>query len=430
MIKYIAASIIMILAFGYIVFFAVPDIPSFDDYFATLYLIKTFYFEDADFAKQLGLLFARHNEHRIVISRALAATYYCIFGKLSFHHLLILQNLFLLAFVGIVVRLYRKYAVLNPVIFLFITSFLFGLSFYQVTSFYWGGIQHYTVFVFSFLCLVCLNDSEKWWSSGFGLAVLSGMLATLSFGNGILALLMGCFLLFVRSRYKLLIIWILFTSMMIIYGFRIDKPERLSVVDFNFEWMGRLLFTFLGSFLYVNPSVGHYANIIVCMLAGIVVAGFWLWLFFSGYAFRKPLLYVLFSLPVVTGIIISISRFETKSAGGIAPRYMFFTATIPVMIVLILLDMRIIKWPQLRYILPVTLSIWGLSFYNNYFALKAMRTELNETVVKWKKDKSIPLVYYHDAKNTSGVLEWAICNKVLTNPIYDGACDQHSSENR
>jgi hypothetical protein len=427
MIKYIAASIAIILAFGYIVIFSVSDIPSFDDYYATLYLIKSFYFEDAGYSERIHLILSRHNEHRIVISRVAATIYYAIFRQLNFHHLIVFQNLFQLAFVGIVISLYRRYAILNPATFLFIAAFLFSASFYQVTAFYWGGIQHYTVFVFAFACLLSLNGAEKPLSAEFGLAILLGTLATVSFGNGILALLMGCFLLFARSKYHLLAAWVLFTGIMVVYSFFIDKPEKLASSDFNFEWMARLLFTFLGSFLYVNPSVGQYANIILCMLAGIAVAGFWIWLFLSGYAFRKPLLYVLFSLPVVTGILIAISRFETKAAGGTAPRYMFFTAIIPVMIVLILLDMKVIKWPQLKYVLPAALVVWGLSFYNNYFALEAMKAELKETAITWKSDKTTPLVYYQQAESASEILEWAVCNKVMTNKIYEGACSR--SEN-
>lgn len=421
--KYYFAAIAIILSFLFVVFFISPGIPSFDDYYATLHLIKLYYFESQGFFDRASVLLLRHNEHRILLSRLTAVVYYDLFKELNFYHLILFQNLFLIGFVSLIVYLYKKEKQFDSITFLFMTVFLFSTSFWQVTQFYWGGIQHYTVFFFSFFSLIVLHQTERVLSWRFLAASLLAILAVLSFGNGFLALLMGLVLLFSQKKFSILWPWIVLTIGLLVYCFLVEKPGSMVKPSFNIIWMAKLLFTFLGSFLYVNSPTFHYINIIFCMLVGIGVLGFWLWLSATGYMFRKPLLYVLFSLPVITGIIISISRFETKAAGGIAPRYMFFTASIPVIILLISLDLKLLNKNQLKKGLPFLLLMWVIMFYNNYRCSLDMKVELTGTMEAWKKDKKLPLVYYDHSNSQSDILNWAICNQILKGEHYKGGCE-------
>ncbi|WP_221389647.1 hypothetical protein [Dyadobacter sp. NIV53] len=412
-------SIAIFLIFWYTLFHDTLNIPSFDDYDATLVFIKQFYFESQSFSDRISVLFLRHNEHRILLSKLAASGYFGIFGQVNFGHLVILQNLFLLGFFGIIVSVFKKEKQLSSTAFLFITAFLFSFSLWQVSFYYWAGIQHYTVFFFSFTSLIVLDKTEKVISPHFLLAVFLALFSVFSFGNGFLALLLGVFLLFAQKKYPVLVTWMIISLAILIVTFFIDfQIHGQSGEAFKIEWMARLLFTFLGSFLYINPSSGQHFNILVCMFAGAFVLLFWVYLFFSGYALKKPLLYSLFSLPILTGIIISISRFETKAAGGIAPRYMFFTATIPILLLLILLDMKIVKKAFLNYLAGAVVLLWGVTFYNNLVALKSMNTQIVSTVRKWQYDKSIPLVYYHNAEGYTKTLQWAINQHVVQNRIY------------
>ena len=420
--KYISISfsIAILLVFVYTLFNDSLNLPSFDDYDATLSFIKNFYFNNLSGAEKFQSLFSRHNEHRILFSRAIAASYFGLFHEINFAHLVIIQNIFLVSFFGVILFLFKDEKQLTPTVFLLITAFLFSFSIWQVSFYYWAGIQHFVVFLFSFSSLILLNKTDKTVSQTFVLAVLFAFLGVFSFGNGFLVLFLGVFLLFAQKKYSVLPAWMIASFLLLFFTFFVQKPgQSEGHGPFNIEWMARLLFTFLGSFLYINPPSGQYLNIVICMLIGVAIFAYWLWLFFSGYAFRKSLLFSLFSLPVLTGIIISISRFETRAAGGIAPRYMFFTATIPVMLILILMDRKTIKKEALTLLTILVLLLWCVIFYNNSTALRASNQEITANVEKWKTDNGTRLVYYQEPENYSGILRWAINHRVVNNRIYN-----------
>ncbi|GGC02627.1 hypothetical protein [Dyadobacter sediminis] len=413
----ISLTLAIILVFGFTLFNNVLNAPTFDDYNTTLDFIRRFYFENNSFGGKVSELFNRHNEHRILISKAAAAVYYRLFHYINFAHLILFQNLFFAGFFILVLALMKQQKQLVSETVLFITAFLASLSFWQVTFYYWGGIQHYTVFFFSFLSLFLLNKTPERPDGNFLASVLAALLAVLSFGNGFIVLFLGAFLLFAQKKRFLLFIWGTISLVLLFITF-LPRPEigATAHAAFDFGWMARLLFTFLGSFIYVNPPAGVHINIILCMITGLAVAVCWLWLFLKGYAFRNPLLYCLLSFPVLTGIIISISRFETKAAGGIAPRYMFFTAAIPVFLLLIFMDMKIITKSHLKFIAAFGVVIWGISFHNNLSALKDMNKEQVATIMKWKTDPATPLIYYREAKTYSDIMSWALAHRVVKLP--------------
>ncbi|MCF2445780.1 hypothetical protein L0657_17600 [Dyadobacter sp. CY345] len=419
---YLVVGIFISTTFGYILFTNSQNIPSFDDYDATLAFIRNFYFEKSTDPERLGMLFDLHNEHCIMISRLSASIYYAIFKEINFTHLVLYQNLFLLGFYAVILAIMKQQNLLSPLAALFVTIFLFSLSFWQVSFYYWAGIQHYTVLFFSFLSLFLLSKAEKPNGKYFILACLFASLAIFSFGNGVLALFLGGFLLFVQKKKSALVVWIVVSLLLLSFLYFSRTTGNGSEAEaFNFEWMGRLLFTFLGSFLFVNPPdiFWYKANIIFCMITGLAVLSCWIVLFLNGYAFKNPLLYVLFSFPILTGIVIAISRFSTKAAGGIAPRYMFFTATIPVILLLILLDMGFLKKRVLQYITFSAFLVWSLSFNNNLKVLKQSNEELMISVKKSENNKDIPLINGGNGLDYSAKLHWAIENNVIKIPKYE-----------
>ena len=413
----ISLSIAIFLIFAYTLFENALNAPSFDDYDTTINFIQDFYFKNHSFESKADILLSRHNEHRILFSKSCAALYYYFFKQINFRHLVIFQNIFLLGFFGLMLFILKSRKLLLPETALWSSLFLFSLSFWQVTFYYWGGIQHYTVFFFCFLSLFLLGKSEKPISGNFFTAILSAIFAVLSFGNGFLVLFLGAFILFASKKHQLLTIWILFSTGLLLFTFwPALSTGGNGLAGTNLNWMARLLLTFLGSFVYINPSSGQPLNIVVCMIVGLGVILTWFWLFLKGYAFKNPVLYCLLSLPILTGIIVAISRFESKAAGGIAPRYMFFTATIPVLLVVILMDLQILKIRHLKAISFAGLLIWAASFYNNRNATVLNNSEITANLDKWSQDRNTRLIYYKSADEYSKILNWALTQKVLSIP--------------
>lgn len=418
MIRYISfgLSALMFGFFAYTLFHNTLNTPSFDDYDATVSFIRKLFFDPHTVGETLSMLFSRHNEHRIFMSRTTAAVYYLFFHQLNFVHLVAIQNLFLLGSMAVLCRLLTTYDVPLHLSLLLTSSFFFGLSFYQVAFYYWGGIQYYTVFFFSICALIYLDRAKALNDGSFFLAVLLTLLSVFSFGNGFLTLFLGAFLLWAHGRYQLLAVWsVLSAVLLFVLFFNVPHIERPDPGPFRIDWAARLLFTFAGSFGFVNPNIqmGRFANIILCSVIGGGVLIYWAWLFLNGYARKKPLLYCLYSLPLLTAIIIAISRFDTKSAGGIAPRYMFFTAFIPIFLVLILWDRRVIRAKQLTAIALASAGLWVISSYFNMIDLKVMNTDITSRIDKWNQDHETSLIYYRDDTHYTSLRTWAIEHKVI-----------------
>jgi hypothetical protein len=417
----IGLSIAIFLLFGFTLFTNTLNIPTLDDYDTTVGFIKRIFFDDYTAKGKFELLFGRHNEHRIIFSKIVAAAYFSIFQRIDFANLILLQNLLLLCFFVLMLFIMKRNKLLYAENVLFASVFLFSLAFWQVSFYYWGGIQHYTVFFFCFLSLFLLDKSQNIKSKNFFLALLTVLIAVFSFGNGFLCLLLGAFMLFVQRKWPLFAVWSTIAIILLWITFFIGpQVVGLQHIPFNISWMLRLLFTFLGSFLFINPPTNQFANIYFCAAVGVVVMIMWIWLFFKGYAYQNPLLYCLLSMPILTGVIISISRFETTYGGGIAPRYMFFTATIPVILMLIFLDLKILRLRHLRVLAFAGVLLWGMVFYNNRMALQDMNRNLAARVLSWQKDPETRLISFHEAEPYSGMLRWAVDNKVVNIPDFKG----------
>lgn len=185
--------------------------------------------------------------------------------------------------------------------------------------------------------------------------------------------------------------------------------------------MGKLLFTFLGSSLYVTPPAKFwsYANIVLCSAARLGAFFVWVKLLVKGYLYKNPLLYSLLTLTILTAILIAFGRFETKAAGGIAPRYMYFSTCIPVFLLLIYADLQKRRGKEMpvKAIIPLTLLVWGLSYVNNVRAIKAFNQETLTAFHRWEQDHQHPLVppQNHDPRY-SEVFLWAMENKVYVPP--------------
>ncbi|WAC11073.1 hypothetical protein [Dyadobacter pollutisoli] len=414
----ISLSIAIFLIFGFTLLHNALNAPSFDDYDTTLNFIRRFYYENFGFGIRRDILLSRHNEHRILFSKSTAALYYYLFHEINFTNLVVFQNVFLVGFFALIMATMKEKGLLSAETLLWAAVFLSSLAFWQVTFYYWGGIQHYTVFFFSFLSLFLLNKASRLNEATFLIALLAVIIAVLSFGNGFITLFLGAFLLFAQKKWSLLIVWGSIALGLLLITFLPLPPSvhTASGVAFNAQWMARLLLTFLGSFFYVNPSSGQHINIILCMCIGLFVLLCWIWLFLKGYAFRNPLLYCMLSMPILTGIIISISRFESKAAGGIAPRYMFFSATIPVLLVLIFMEIKILKKEHLKYMGFLGVLLWGIVFFNNYKALVKSNEQIVTTLNNWEKDHTTPLIYYQEAEEFSEILNWAVTAHVISIP--------------
>jgi hypothetical protein len=413
----VLTSTLIGIVFFSVVFQNTINVPSYDDYDTVLAFIKRTSQPSLSLFDRIKLIFEIHVQHFVAITRIIGLAYYKLFRHINFAHLAIIQNAFLVGVLVLTLCIVRLHNISIYAVIVAIACCLFNLSFWQSAIYFNCGSQHFAVFFFAFLSLYLLNISNQsvWF---FVIALFCAMLAIVSFGNGVLVIPLGAFVLWIKKRKWELWAggWIVALSLFWI-ALILQNQNRAtrSLNTINVLNVAKLFFTFLGSFLNINMASPQYAyiNVGICLLVGIAVFVFWLWCFFGGYARQMPLLFSFLSLPILTGLSIGIARFDGGASAGITSRYMFFSACIPIVLVLMCADLG-----KTKYLKPLTLlllSVWFFNLVNVLPKIKKTNYEIVTTAAQWQKDHRAALVIDQPNEKRFGkTLDWAI-----RNGIYD-----------
>jgi hypothetical protein len=201
------AAIAPLLYYASIVAFSV-NVPVGDDY-AMLGFLNEFQAASGLGAK-LQLLFSFHNEHRIVITRAIMLIVTTLTGAIDFRVLILIGNFaFLLALVVIGSMLRLRDDRLKWALLFLITLQLqpLKLMFYPM-----AGVQAYFGLLFSFLYLhFCLKDSTWWYAT-----LLFYVLAILTTGSGIFLVIPGVMIVLYKKYYGKAVIHAAFAILVVL----------------------------------------------------------------------------------------------------------------------------------------------------------------------------------------------------------------------
>jgi hypothetical protein len=158
------------------------NIPKLDDYDAILKFLNNF--TQADFITRLQLLFAQHNEHRIVTSRIVYLLEYYLTGDVDFKSIIYIGNLQLIPIFIILIYFITRFVKSMWVIPAFIASLcLFDLAGYDNSGFAMGSMQNYGVVMYFLFSLYFYHTKGK---HNIWLAPLLQILCTFSSGNGMI----------------------------------------------------------------------------------------------------------------------------------------------------------------------------------------------------------------------------------------------------
>lgn len=224
------------------------NVPKWDDHALKAYL---FYSEqETTFTGKIYQLFRQHNEHRIVLDRFVTWLDYTLFGKLNYLHLMILGNASLLGLLGIFGAVLKRSKSKEMISFQKMSS-LSGLNYLPPIAFllfnlsswenaFWGmaALQNFSVVLFVLGAIYVLSFTN----SLLG-AIILGLLATLTSGNGMLIWPIGAVLLVLQRRFRPLAFWGISTVLIIgLYFLGYEKPAgnppaRGPIVDLLKGWL-------------------------------------------------------------------------------------------------------------------------------------------------------------------------------------------------
>lgn len=412
-----------IATFLFILSINVINLPFYDDYDTVLRYLKQFHFDDWESSENLfSKLILPHNEHRILLSRITVLIYHYFFDIINIKHLVLFQNIFLfLTFLFVLkvikeTKLNHKQQVITLAVFS-----LFNLAFWSTSFFFSGGIQHYTSFLFSFLCLYLINKAPQITNLQWIGALLCGFVATFSFGCGLLVMPIGAFLLWVKNQKRQSVIWGAVTCLFALIYITNAGHKSSDPVAFNLFSFIKFFFTFLGSPFYINAytPTAVWINTLICMIIGSMVFLFWIYLFFSGYYKKNTLLYCLFSFCVATGLLLAYSRFDYNASGGVVSRYMFFSRCLFIWLVIIFMNRFEIRKRYLKFFTFGYLAVWAMMTINTIPQINSSKVMLADLILGWKKGEVIYLVPQYSTTSFSEILSWSIEHNIYQLPTEE-----------
>lgn len=253
-------------------------------------------------------LFAPDNEHRMLTSRIIVASYYALTGGVSFSILSMLGNASIVLLGGLLIvhagSLARRLRLAVLLAFL-----LFHLQHYE--NFLWSGssIDHFQVVLLAGAALIALARRTH---ASLGVGTVLGFLATFTLTHGFMVWPVGALMLALGRRWSHLAGWLaagLVTTAAFLLGFKVNAAHEFAgftltgIADIAHYWL-RLL----------GAPVALGVSWLAAWL-GVVLLAALAWLASLGYWRREPVAFWLACFVIAALGAIAIGR--TAQSGGI-----------------------------------------------------------------------------------------------------------------
>ncbi len=293
------------------------NIPCSDDFGVALQFLNNFTSENSLLDK-VGLLFNQHVDHRVMFPRLVVLLDFFFQGHVNFLSIVIIGNLGL---VWIAVLLFvsppkqpAKILLFCPVVLL-----LFQLQHWENTGFPTASIQSFYVIFFVLASLYLLSVEAKW---ALALACATFFLAIFTSGNGMFCILPGAFILINQKRYKALGVWIFIFVCSASFYFYSYQHQNTKIIELLLEKPLEMIITFfvaIGGFINFSKAwepigIGYPLSI----MFGLIVTLFFLYLTFSKYYLRAPVLYGFLFFLLITCAAMAVSRVSHYSANELS----------------------------------------------------------------------------------------------------------------
>ncbi len=263
------------------------DIPWFDEYENIPFFLQQF-LDAGSFQERMAALLRPNNEHRVVYARLVVFGQYLLTGGISYSGLMLWGNL------GLVVILILLYSTIRrlglPAAYLLpVPLMLFSAQNYLLTFTAIYTLQYLAIIMLVMVTFFLLAQDGTRLSGSltrpkerpvyFGLALVMGVLATFSMGNGILLWPAGAAMLFIQRRWIQMGIWLLIGAASI-YLYFLGYPVQQGnaegfayVLKHPFQTIAGFLI-FAGSIFDFFPAWPIEKRVHLPFVMGLLVIGF------------------------------------------------------------------------------------------------------------------------------------------------------------
>lgn len=230
-------------------------------------------FEEASWLERWHRLTDPFPEHRLVFSRLIVLSSYYLFGKVNLVGLMVVGNLCLAGCAGVFYAVFRRQKLslwyFVPVVWLWFTMHFFENTFWGVSS-----LCNFGVLLFTMLAFYFASHSRRYW-----IAILFALLATFSYGNGVLAFAIIVFLYWITGQRKEFIISTV-AFVLVGYLYFAGFPQKTASLDFSDHQ--QVLEGIAGFFGFIGSIVALEAYSLdpVYLTSAVVMGGVMFLLFF------------------------------------------------------------------------------------------------------------------------------------------------------
>jgi hypothetical protein len=404
--------LVVLIYFGYVFKISI-NIPFWDEFDSLCQFID--FYINKSFPKNLTYLFGQANEHRNFSYRLTLLLQYLILGRLNFRAVILLGNL------GMIWLIYLLYK-LNPVFKTNLLTFIpvvLLLFVPQNELSDWGMVTWNSIIQYS-LVLTSLYFLNKHGSLNFAIATFFAIIATFSFGNGMLTFVVGFIILLQKEKKSMsqITLWTAFMLVSIIFYFyhyhsATGIPSKLDVLKqpinavlFFFTIWGNLFSALLNRELILYAIVGVLIFMFLCFL--IIKK----WNIIKNY----PLLSSYLTFFLLTASMATISRVGLGVVEASASRYMLLPILFVAIIYILTLYCYEFNKGIMFLILASSLLLYVARIHQQHYAIVQHRDRLSEGLVSYYKDPDNTSLPYPNQKRASEILSTSIAKGYFNPP--------------
>lgn len=254
-------------AFFYLIYREAVNIPYLDDFAFFNYTLSMT--DASDFGAFWEVLWKKHGDHQIVLSKISFGIQYLMTGQLNFRHRILAEALY----IPIILYLFYYTFCQNNVPFWYLLPVglvLFTPVYYMNVFWSCTAWQNMGAILLMALCFYFLSSESRF---SFPTAMGLGILLMLTGGNGWFCLYVGGFLLFLQKRFTEMIRWLLFCFVLSALFLENGTPNPHQ--NPNAYYIFQTMCVFLGGvFIYVrmHPADNFYGGMIIVTINTLFIA--------------------------------------------------------------------------------------------------------------------------------------------------------------
>lgn len=311
----LCATLVLVHYGWYLVSNAV-NFPLYDDHRALLdFMVK--YSDAQGIREKIALICAPYNESVIIVPKLFSLLWFKIFGSLNFMHLLIFNGLVLIMLFAFLFR--KSSAPIQRLLFVSLAVFVFQFQFFDDAFWVLSGLCFYFSFLFAALSFHFLKKKTV---PGTIVSLLFSLLASFTFGNGWLVIVVNTLFLISEKRNNEFWLWMALLALVSIALNRVSlQMQPLSAVNFNVVENMSFIILMLGS------GFQFFYSPVLPAVIGLFILGSFVFLIYKKQIRSSPVLFQVLAFLVLSSVLAAPFRsgIETMGMYGLHVRYGIFS---------------------------------------------------------------------------------------------------------